>query len=471
MANFDVIDLSIGKPYEPCQAVVEDAHKPTERATEGSDDRTNVPLNAKYVFQAADLGRFHPVPKDLDVFPTQGIRGGLNVFLQSLAHAVRIVQRETEIVLRPAIVLPVPTFGELATHMELDGFDVIQHPLKESEDWELKPDALARTVTAAEKSHPHSLVVAVGEMVIRNPEGQFNTLGKILPRYQEILKLNVPHGQKLLELAGGQEKVDHFSAANPAFKAAFSILSRIITLEDGAYVGTDVELDLNPAAAPAAFYYELAKRYPRISDDVVSFLSTSKLAGTPSLHAGVMVAGKELGDWIKPFAAPNKHPIVYPAHRAIHACFDPNDPLYPDVQEHALKTRVRNKVGRDAVAKATANGGIPGVRMMKGGNAGWFCVLEFNEERWKPFVNHHFPGRPFEEGLPLFLEQKLGVILTPHIFMLSPMRNCMRLKCEERVEVIQEALHRLQNPSAYAAPLLSGNHEVVNYAALRVAAF
>lgn len=291
-----ILDFSIGEPLEtfgPMAGFVANARALTDPRKYPSDFPDVIARDlAQYqhvtphgvitAFDDGDGVRALPDEDALTVLPCPGAKGGIFAVQALVNYACTIIEQSTGKFIRPAVVVPTPTFESTPaqTHYIMRG-KVLRVPIY-GEGWTLDLQKLDMHVKA------HAVDIDCFPALFINVSPHPVTGGVMdRPTAEKINAIFSSMNERRLGFlkrkAGGKNQFGHLMQTNKDFAWAVGFLSRINIVSDGVYEGSH---------RPSFSFMELWDKDPDLVNHVFEVRSASKGGGDPSSRGGLTVCAK-----------------------------------------------------------------------------------------------------------------------------------------------------------------------------------
>ncbi len=310
-----MIDASIGDPALPFKTAAQYAMEQSLKTLNQYDNYGTVAHHmAEQIMDFFDreLGIVRPnwSGVGLDSYAyTNGITEGYDGLLNIFAKETEQYNRLTKQNLKPAIIMPIPTYGIFFAQPEKFGIEVIK--LQREEDGSVDPEKLLELLRAENKAGKHH-IVGYYDSNPNNPTGHIRdaaetqALADVFIRYNDYISYQKDKMTKTMK--------------NPLYRELRELPNTIKVIDDMVYLG--LEYDGRKAAA----FMSIEEMY----DNTIILAGGSKI-GLTGLRTGIMIGSEH---YIKKYKEDRALRQYFPSTVNMHAL----TPTFPTKAEH-LKMR------------------------------------------------------------------------------------------------------------------------------------
>ncbi|MDB5491342.1 MAG: hypothetical protein JWO78_1191 [Micavibrio sp.] len=352
-----------------------------------------------------------------DMMPVGGgTTGAFHLILNRLAEDVAAENKRCNRNIRPAILMPVPTYGFFIDTAEALGFDIVKVQRNLTEGGRLEWNDVRTAIRGA--VHQDRRLVAFFDSNPNNPtglvrtEGETRKLGKL---FQGLNDLYEQEENKVLREWQKTQEFISFGTGENAFKtkpgrAWDGLSSRINIIEDMVYDGLEYSSE-----KPFAF-----AQIDELYKHCFTLFGISK-AGLANLRGAVIVADSQKLHDLNHDRLLSEYFISKPALHAMEAYFNVTEPFLSQRRRHldrmndahrfrgllmkalingmdtmaelddADRQRLVQTIARSGKGKAEAlrllTAGIPGLRVLTTPQAGFFHLIDFSDLKGREYSN------------------------------------------------------------------------------------
>src|ERR1700722_1851056 len=339
------------------------------------------------------------------LFPTNGVTEAYEVALTVLASRVKQYGECIKKDLRPAIIIPTPTYGFFIQAAEHLGYEVIKIPGTRENNWRLHPEQLKETLRELYRS-PTLYPTAFFDSNPQNPKGTVRDEEETRP----LAKLIETFNSGIID-------------RTPRPKQWYGQVPCLSIIDDMVYLGTEYE-----SKKPFSF-----AAVPEVHDFTFLMLGVSNI-GLAGLRSGLVAVPEPYSsyyylDEVKRLLKERHYFLSNPALQALNYCFSDtaeqiasrkeftealardhgfngnlmkalinglNDVTVTEADRaRMIKIVAKTRKCSENEALDILNQGTPGVRVVTSPEAGFFHLLDFSALRGSYYDNSYHPSHRY----------------------------------------------------------------------------